>query len=335
MSYFRPQTITFEAALRDLENGNDKARAQAAAALGDVSAAAERERAAAALIAATADKVSTVRSAAARSLGEIGDASAIEPLLGLLDDGAAPVRQVATIALGQLGLAAAFDPLAEVLTAGPPDVRFQAARSLVEIDPERALEPIAAALEGEHDAEVVGQLGLALGELGDDSVADALAARLGELEGEPRFEVAYGLARLGDRRAAEALAAAIGDRALSWDAIEGLEMIGGERAATALAGAMHLRRLAPELKLRAASALLAVAPDSEFAEAAGAALVDGLSAWRHHLRALAISELARVGGAWAVAPLERLATRRRGQAHSDDIAAAIEAIAARSEDHVD
>lgn len=329
MSYFQPQSITFEAALRDVASGSDKAREQAAAALGDVRAAGDRARAAEALIAALGDKVSRVRGAAARALGELGDSHALDPLIALLEDAAAPVRQVAAVAIGNLGLAAGFEPLADALLEGPAELRFQAARSLVEIDPERAFHPLAAALESEEDPEVLGQIGLALGEVGHGEIVDRLAARLGDLAGEPRFEVAYGLARLGDRRAAPILAAALGDRALSWDAIEGLELVGGDEAIAALATAQSDRRLAPELQLRAAAALLALGEsDAETRDV----LAGGLFAWRHHLRALAIQELARVGSEWAVPALERLRERRRGAAHLDDIEAAIAAIGQRSRD---
>lgn len=329
MSYFSSDTITFDAALRDLAGGSDKAREQAAAALADVEAADERERAVAALIDALGDRRSQVRAAAARSLGELGEKAALEPLIATLDDGAAPVRQVAAIALGTLGFGEAFAALAAALVDGPADLRFQAARSMVDVDAERALEPLIAAAAGEADPEVLGQIGLALGEIGEARAASALASRLEELEGEPAFEVAYGLARLGDDRGAEVLAGAVGHRALSWDAIEGLEMIGGEAAARALGQALESRKLAPELKLRAAAAAVAIGPD-DIREPARRALLDGLRSWRHHLRALAIAELERVGGPWAVGDLERLASRRRGANLELEIQGALAAIRERS-----
>lgn len=329
MSYFSSDTITFEAALRDLAGGSDKAREQAAAALGDVRAPDEKAQAVKALVDALGDRRSQVRAAAARSLGELGLAESLEPLVAALDDGAAPVRQVAAIALGMLGFREAFDALAAALADGPADLRFQAARSLVEIDPERATGPLVAAAGSESDPAVLGEIGLALGEIGDGAVVDVLAGRLDELEGEPRFDVAYGLARLGDRRAAAALASVIGDREHSWDAIEGLEMIGGIEAAEALAAATVSRKLAPELKLRAAAAVLAVGKPAD-QPGAREALVEGLSAWRHHLRALAISELGRVGGDWAIESLERLRDRRRGAALQLEIDGALAAIRGRS-----
>lgn len=328
MSYFSSDTITFEAAMRDLAGGSDKAREHAAAALADARTADEKAEATRALIDALGDRRSQVRAAAARSLGELGLADAVEPLITALDDGAAPVRQVAAIALGMLGFREAFDALAAALADGPADLRFQAARSLVEIDPERATAPLLAAAEGESDPAVLGEVGLALGEVGDPAVADTLAARLDELEGEPLFDVAYGLARLGDRRAAGPLAAVIGHREHSWDAIEGLEMVGGMDASDALAAASSDRKLAPELRLRAAAAVLVVGKPAD-QPAARQALLEGLTAWRHHIRALSVSELGRVGGDWAIDSLERLRGRRRGAALEVEIDGALAAIRGR------
>ncbi|MEM9493869.1 MAG: HEAT repeat domain-containing protein, partial [Myxococcota bacterium] len=72
MTYqLRSTTITFEAALRDLDSGSPKARAQAAHALGDVVAPDERQRAVRALIAALSDPRFEVRAEAALALGEL------------------------------------------------------------------------------------------------------------------------------------------------------------------------------------------------------------------------------------------------------------------------
>jgi hypothetical protein len=105
-------------------------------------------------------------------------------------------------------------------------------------------------------------------------------------------------------------------------------MVGGIDASKALAAAVADRKLAPELKLRAAAAVL-LAGDPADQPAARAALVDGLTAWRHHIRALAISELGRVGGDWAIDSLERLRGRRRGVALQLEIDGAIAAIGSR------
>ena len=319
MSFFTPTTITTDAALRDLSSPRAKARIAAASALGG----AERSRTSEvceALVRALDDSAAEVRAAAALSTGDLGDAAATEALIARLDDGAPAVRQCAAIALGQLKAKDAFAALAERLAGGPPDLRFQAATSLVEIDPERAIAPLIQALS-DADSEVVGAAALALGSTGDPRATEPLAARLGHPAKRTRFDVAYGLAELGDPRAAGPLAEAAGERDLSWDAIEALEALGGP-AAGALAQQV-IRPVNLEHQLRAAAALLAVAPDHEAADPARRALVQGLSSYRSQRRGLAVQLLGRVGGPWAVAALEKLAHRRAGRALAGDIAAAL------------
>src|SRR3954469_12900327 len=120
LSYLFPsQTITFDAALRDLAAGSPKARAMAAHALGDVTEPVERRRAVDALVRALDDDRPEVRAEACGSLGELGEPSVLAALVRRLDDGVAGVRQAAAIALGTLGGAEGFEPLAEALRDGP------------------------------------------------------------------------------------------------------------------------------------------------------------------------------------------------------------------------
>lgn len=328
-----PPTLTLDAALRDLASASAQTRATAADALG--TAPPESSGAAAdALVAALGDRDADVRSAAALSLGELGLERAVPPLLACLDDREARVRQAAIVALGRLGLPSAFEPLAAALTDGSPDVRFQAATSLVEIDAARAFDPLLAALD-DPDGEVVGAAALGLGAIGDRRAADPLVARLDHARRETRFEVAYALARLGDPRATPHVAGFVRDPALGWDAVEALELAGDPAGESALAAAMTDDRLAREVMLRAAAALLTIAPGSGHAERARAVLVRGLSALRHRHRALAVELLGQVGGGWARAPLEALGRRFGGRKLGDEIADALRRIDARAAEATD
>lgn len=332
---FPSRTITIDAALRDLAKGSAKSRVTAAQALGDVGPA-DRSRVRPALIAALEDNDPAVRAEAAASLGEAGagegteapDDDAVAALIRRLDDGHGAVRQGAAIALGTLRAAAAFSPLVAALTDGPVDLRFQAATSLVEIDALAAFAPLAAAA-GDPDAQVVAAVALALGGTGD-ARAPALIARLLEhADAGVRFDAAYALAQLDDRRGLAALIDGLGDSGRDWDAVLALERVGDAASAPALAAVIGRRGSSPEVQARAAGAALALAPDGPDAARARAHLLEAMTSRRLTVRGVAIDELAKVGGDWAVAPLTVLATRRRGKEVADAISAALGRIALR------
>jgi HEAT repeat protein len=327
MTLFPSSTITTDAALRDLTSPKPRVRAAAAAALGD-SEPARRAEVVAALVRAIDDHDLDVRAAAALSLGDLGDAEAIEALILRLDDGVPAVRQCAAMALGRLRARPALEPLRRALASGPPDLRFQAATSLVEIDPAAAAEPLAAALS-DPDPEVVGAAALALGATGDAGVAERLAPLLDHRSPRTRFDAAYALAELGDQRAVPALVRAAADREMAWDAIEGLEAVGAP-AADALAGLLHARELDPEHRLRAAAALIAVAPEHAEAAMARQHLIESLRGWWRRRRGLAVELLGRVGGAWASAALDQLRASPAGRRMGDEIADALRRIRERA-----
>ncbi len=301
--------------------------------MGDLESDDDRQTATAALIEILAGEPAIALSAGAvRSLGELGQLAALEPIVKAMDSTDSSLRQLAAVSLGRLAVEGCFDALENALANGPSDVRYQAARSLVEIDPERAAAPLLASLANQEDPEIVGALALGVGEIGDRANADAIAVHLESPRDETRFEVAYSLALLGDGRGLEILASALDGKQTAWDAIDGLERIATERAADALASVQNLRRVAPEIPLRAAGALVAIAADHEGADDARKFLLASLSAWKHHLRALAIAELGRVGGPWAFAELNRLRSRRRGALLREEIDDALEAITSRADE---
>lgn len=322
MSYFSSDTITFEAAVRDLQSDTPRVRARAAAALGDADPD-HRDDAVEALIPILDDLRAEIRAAAASSLGELGGDAAVRALILVLDDGAPHVRQTAAIALGRIGNDVAFERLIEALADGPPDLRFQAATSLVEIDAERARAALLEALDDDDD-EVLGAVALGLGAIDDPSVCDRLAPLLENQRRDTRFDAAYALARLGDGRGIPVLVQYLIEPKGAWDAVEALEVLASEDAATGLLEVWNDRKSSRQLRIRAAGALLAIDPEGVGHERARSELTSALAGWwKLEIRGLAIEQLARVGGPWAITPLERLATRRSGKILCDAIDEAI------------
>jgi HEAT repeat protein len=327
---FPSSTITFDAALRDLAQGSPKARTAAARALGDVEDPAERRRAVEALVRALDDDRPEVRAEACASLGGLGDASVLAALIRRLDDGMPGVRQNAAIALGTLGHGEAFEPLAQALREGPADLRFQAATSLAEIDPVRAFEPIVAALD-DDDPQVVAAAALSLGAIGDPRAVPLLVERLDHGDPATRFDIAYALAEIGDARGREVLAAALGDRDRAWDAVTALTRLAAPDDAELLGRALISKATPPEAIVLAAGAILKIAPNGVHHDASRRVLLAALGARKVHIRGIAVEQLAEVGGAWAVAPLEKLARSGKGADLLDAIASALHAIAARTD----
>jgi HEAT repeat protein len=325
---FPSSTITFEAALRDLAQGSPKARTAAARALGDIDDPTEKRRAADALVIALDDARPEVRAEACASLGGLGERSVVGQLLRRLDDGAAAVRQNAAIALGTLADPEGFEPLALALRDGPADLRFQAATSLAEIDPARAFEPLAAAL-GDRDPQVVAAAALSLGAIGDARAIPLLAALLSHDAAATRFDVAYALAELGDPAGREILVAALGDLERAWDAVGALTLLGTADDAEALRRALTSQGTPAEAAVLAAGAILTIAPHSAHHEVARRVLLAALTARKVHVRGIAVEQLGQVGGAWAVAPLEKLARSGKGGDLIEAIGAALRGIAAR------
>ncbi|KUK43817.1 MAG: HEAT repeat domain-containing protein [Methanothrix sp.] len=89
------------------------------------------------------------RADAAMSLGEIGDASAIEPLIKALNDKDDRVRVGAAVALGRICDAKTVNPLIEALNDSVSMVRQLAAFSLSRIGDPRAVNPLIEALDDE------------------------------------------------------------------------------------------------------------------------------------------------------------------------------------------
>jgi HEAT repeat protein len=117
-----------------------------------------------------------VRRAAAKSLGKIGGASAIEHLAAALKDNDPEVQCEAAYALGKAG-STAVEPLVIVLTDedSGPRVRSVAARALVSIRDPRAVDALVIALKHERVKRRM------IGYMGDPDVLQAAAEGLGEI----------------------------------------------------------------------------------------------------------------------------------------------------------
>jgi HEAT repeat protein len=326
---FPSSTITFDAALRDLAQGSPKARTAAAQALGDVEDPTEKRRAIDALVRALDDDRPEVRAEAAASLGTLGDPAVLALLIRRLDDGAPAVRQAAAIALGTLAHPDGFEPLAQALKDGPADLRFQAATSLAEVDQVRAFDPLVAALD-DGDPQVVAAAALSLGAIGDPRAVALLAARLDHREAATRFDVAYALSELGDPRGREVLVTALADVERAWDAVTALTRLGTADDAEALGRALLGKHTPPEATVLAAGALFKIAPDGAHHDAARRVLIAALAARKTHVRGLAVEQLGEIGGAWAIAPLEKLARSGKGGELLEPIATALRAIGDRT-----
>ena len=189
-----------------------KLRASAAEALGKIG----DPRAAQPLIAILVDSQWDVRSAAGKALDKIG-ARAFDPLVAALKNGgalgAAGVRYYAAKALGQIGDARAVEPLIAALKDDEDSyLRGESACSLGHIGDPRAVEPLIAALEDEEDLVARNKAVEALGRIADPGAVVPLIAALDNWSWSGRKEAAEALGKIGDPRAGATLVAALTDR---------------------------------------------------------------------------------------------------------------------------
>ena len=149
------------------------------------------------------------RATAAYELGDFGSVTAVPALLRALDDPERDVRAAAARSLGRLGAAEAVEPLVYGLAARRVP-RAVAAHALLSIGPAAlpALRELEARAESEVRAVAVELVGL----LGDASDAPLLVERLHDASAEVRAKAARALGRIGAEEAAEEVRAALSDR---------------------------------------------------------------------------------------------------------------------------
>ncbi|MCX6558123.1 MAG: HEAT repeat domain-containing protein [Candidatus Aminicenantes bacterium] len=132
------------------------------------------------------------------SLGKIGDSKAVEPLIQILQ------RKdkwygAAIKALGDIGDAMAVWPLVQALNDPNSSVRFVAAEALSEIGDARAVEPLIKALK-DSNSTVRGSAAMALGEIGDERAVEPLKMALNDANEFVHSEAANALVRIGNVR---------------------------------------------------------------------------------------------------------------------------------------
>ncbi|HKP85424.1 MAG TPA: HEAT repeat domain-containing protein [Blastocatellia bacterium] len=284
------------------------------------------------LIALVQDKSATpeTRSAAAQTLGMIGDVRAIKSLMLLLRDDRYFVRQQAAFALGQMGDGAidqlldaanssspatkesaiealgnfksprAVDKLIDALSDSNATVRSAAVKALGETSSERALTPLLSMLKDESSA-LRSQAAAALARLGQV----ALTGLIGSLRDNRPYVRQLAAEALGDIGSKEAVAPLVeliaadqsGARA---EAIEALGKIGDPAAIGPILSAMRSGSVAVRKKGVGA---LARFRDSRAVDALTAALSDK----NEEVRQSAAAGLGDIGDARVVEQLERVA----------------------------
>jgi HEAT repeat protein len=175
------------------------------------------------LIGALKHHDSLVRQLAARGLGEIGDARAVEPLIGALR-GREDVRAAAAVGLGQIDDARALEPLMGSLKDAGSNVRAAAARALGQMGDPRAVDRLIGCLK-DHESIVRQAAAGALGEIGDARAVEPLIGLLKSRE-DVRAAAAAALGEIGDAQAIEPLIGSLKDLRTCVPAAEALARIG-------------------------------------------------------------------------------------------------------------
>lgn len=184
--------------------------AEAAPAVAEPRTPGEREALLSELVRLLEDDHAPVRSAAARSLGEMRAEIAVPALAAALRDPVDYVREHAALALGEIESPAAVPALAAVLASdGDREVREAAARALGETESAAAAEALARALAAEASPRMRVHLVQALGETHQDAAVPSLGAALNDADERVRRAALDGLSAIGSPAAAELLIQAL------------------------------------------------------------------------------------------------------------------------------
>jgi HEAT repeat protein len=150
------------------------------------------------------------RVVAVNRLAEIGDPSAVRPLMGALHDIDAVVRTAAANALGRLEGVEAVKSLLALLRDKEPNVRSAVAEALGHIGDLQAVKALIPVVKDPH-WEVRSAAVEALGRLRDHRATEAVCSCLRDSDREVREQAADSLGVLGDTRGAAPLVVAMLD----------------------------------------------------------------------------------------------------------------------------
>lgn len=186
-----------------------------------------------------------VRGPAAKTLGIVGDAQAVEPLIAALK-GDSLLRKAAAEALGRIGDRRAIEPLIFALKDTEGYVREAAAKALGMIGDPRAVGALIAALEEEsiyNSGDIPEAAAEALGRIGDVRAVEPLITALKQKSGLAWKASLEALSIIGDVRAVEPLIKAFKHKDIYYFSeekwvVESLERI-GTPAVEALIHALH------------------------------------------------------------------------------------------------
>ena len=163
-----------------------------------------------ALIARLKDENAGVRSAAARSLGRLGDLRAVTPLIAVLSDSDGDVRSSAIEALADLEDPRAIAPIAALLKDPVPDVKHNALSALSHWEQGVPTAPVVALLD-DGDADVRHEAVELLAHLRARSAAPAIARLIKDPSADVRSAAVRTLGDLSEQSSAAAITEALGD----------------------------------------------------------------------------------------------------------------------------
>lgn len=164
-----------------------------------------------------------------RELGAIGDESAVQPLIDLLDDSRPPVQQAACDALGEIGDERAVFPLVRRLDTAR-HLRHSICRVLGLIGDHRAFETLMKYIEDDSPS-VYFAVYKSLGQLADERALEPLIERLEYDDWHIREAICYSLGDLGDSHAVEPVIELLDDEPrVRIAACAALGQLGGNRA---------------------------------------------------------------------------------------------------------
>lgn len=193
--------------IQALSDTSEEVRIEVIQALGEVG----DERAVKPLINALDDESLDVRERAAKSLGKLGKPEAEDALISALSNNTDLSIVCAIIeALGHIGDARAVDPLLGFLTHKEPKIRECTAAALGKLRDSRAVDALIAALN-DNEERVRWYAADSLGKIGNPLCTDSLIKLLSDTSARVRESAVTALGQIGNQQAIESLIKALQD----------------------------------------------------------------------------------------------------------------------------